>query len=49
MEEAILSDDTAEQVCAGDLLIVLLLKLTMCGSQLFPILERGNFPLKFSV
>lgn len=49
MEEAILSEDSAKQVCAGDLLIVLLIKLTTRGVTLFPILEREIFLLKFIV
>lgn len=36
MEEAILSEDSAKQVCAGDWLIVLLIKLTMSGSHFSP-------------
>lgn len=42
-----MSEDSAKQVCAGDLLIVLLIKLTMSGSG-FPHNREGNFSFKVS-
>lgn len=41
-----MSEDSAKQVCAGDLLIVLLIKLTMRGGHHFPHIGEGNFSFK---
>lgn len=50
MEEAILSEGSVNQVCAGDLVIVLLIKVTISGSCFSPY-WRGDFffLLKFIV
>lgn len=45
MEEAILSEDTAKQVCAGDLLIFLLIKKDWVGHA-FTHIGEGKFSFK---